>query len=68
MLGSGRCGYPKRRTSKKGPLQASLQNCTDGTPAGNVLDFSMGYNAGTTNNGNLVTSHVYVRTDVCAKP
>jgi RHS repeat-associated protein len=32
-----------------------LQNCSDGTPAGNVLDFSMGYNAGTTNNGNLVT-------------
>jgi hypothetical protein len=31
-----------------------LQNCSEGTPAGNVLDFWMGYNAGTTDNGNLL--------------
>jgi RHS repeat-associated protein len=31
-----------------------LQTCGDSTPSGNVLDLWMGYNAGTSNNGNLM--------------
>jgi RHS repeat-associated protein len=31
-----------------------LQTCSDNTPAGNVLYLSMGYNAGTSNNGNIM--------------
>ena len=31
-----------------------LQTCGDSTPSGNVLDFWMGYNAKTSNNGNLM--------------
>jgi RHS repeat-associated protein len=31
-----------------------LQTCSDNTPPGNVLDLSMGYNAGTSNNGNVM--------------
>jgi RHS repeat-associated protein len=32
-----------------------LQTCGDSVPSGNVLDLAMGYNAGTSNNGNIVT-------------
>jgi RHS repeat-associated protein len=31
-----------------------LQNCSDGTPSGNVLDFWMGYNNGSSDNGNVM--------------
>lgn len=32
----------------------TLQTCNDSTPGGNVLDFWMGYNAGSSDNGNVV--------------
>jgi RHS repeat-associated protein len=32
---------------------ATLQTCTDSTPAGNVLDLAMNYNAGVSDNGNV---------------
>ena len=32
-----------------------LQTCADGTPAGNVLDFAMNYNFGSSDNGNVIS-------------
>jgi len=34
---------------------ASLALCTSAVPSGNVLDFTFGYNSGTSNNGNVAT-------------
>jgi len=34
---------------------SALLNCTDAVPSGNVQDFSYGFNAGTSNNGNVAS-------------
>jgi hypothetical protein len=33
----------------------NYSTCTDAVPSGNVLDFTVGYNAGSTDNGNIVS-------------
>jgi hypothetical protein len=32
---------------------AYFSHCSDSTPSGNVIDFTMGYNAGTADNGDV---------------